>query len=107
MKRTLFPALILFYFMGLINAQEPGIAGSWLLERAEADGEIQEPYFVSEFQNDGTMLIMGMEVGTWKFNKKSNSIVMQSDFDEDFSGEMRILNPKTLKNSTDQYRLSA
>ena len=107
MKRTLFPALILFYFMGLINAQEPGIAGSWLLERAEADGEIQEPYFVSEFQNDGTMLIMGMEVGTWKFNKKSNSIVMQSDFDEDFSGEMRILNltEKALETNKDGAKL--
>jgi hypothetical protein len=91
MKKTLLLPLILFVFIGLTNAQKPEIAGSWLLTRAEVDGEIQHPYFVSDFQKSGAMVMMGIEVGTWKFNKNGNAIVLESDFGEDFSGEMSVL----------------
>lgn len=91
MKRTLLLALILFVFIGLSNAQKPEIIGTWLLERVEMDDEIQQPFMVNEFQKGGAMLMMGMEVATWKFNKKGDGIVLKSDFDKDFDGEMLIL----------------
>jgi hypothetical protein len=92
MKKSLLFALILFVFIDLANAQKPEIAGSWLLTRAEVDGEIQQPYFVNEFQKSGALLMMGIEVGTWKLSENSKTIVLESNFDKDFNGEMDILN---------------
>lgn len=92
MKKTLLFTLSLFVFIGLINAQKPEIAGAWLLKSVEIDGEVQYPYFVNDFQKSGAMLMMGMEVGTWKFDESSNAIVLESDFDKDFNGDMRIVN---------------
>ena len=92
MKKTLLLPLILFVFISLTNAQKPEITGSWLLIRAEVDGEIQQPYFVNEFQKSGTLVMMGMEVGTWKFKDNCKTILLEADFVDDFSGEMSILN---------------
>ena len=91
MRKTLLLALVLFVFIGLTIAQKPEIVGTWLLERVEMDGEIQQVFMVNEFQTGGAMLMMGMEVATWKFNKKGNGIILKSDFDKDFEGEMLIL----------------
>ena len=92
MRKTFLLTLILFVFIGLTNAQKLEIAGSWLLIKAEVDGEVQYPYFVNDFKKSGALVMLGIEVGTWKFNENSNAIVLESDFDKDFSGEMRILN---------------
>ena len=92
MRKTFLLTLILFVFIGLTNAQKSEIAGSWLLIKAEVDGEVQYPYFVNDFKKSGALVMLGIEVGTWKFNENSNAIVLESDFDKDFSGEMRILN---------------
>ncbi len=92
MKKTLLFTLSLFVFFGLTNAQKSEIAGSWLLISVEVDGEVQYPYFVNDFQKNGALVMMGIEVGTWKFDESSNAIVLESDFDKDFNGDMRILN---------------
>lgn len=64
------------------TAQKSDLVGSWLMTKAEVAGEIQTPYFVTEFNVDGKMLVMGMDIGTWEYNKNNNSIAMKSEFDK-------------------------
>lgn len=92
MKKPALLSLILLAFLGLTNAQNPEISGSWLLTKVEIDGEIEYPYFVSEFQESGALVMMGIEIGTWEFNKKSNVIVIESPIFEELNGEMLVLN---------------
>ena len=79
-------------FAGMANAQKPELVGSWLMTKAEVDGEIETPYFITEFKEDGNFLVMGMDFGTWEYNKSNNSIVLNSELDEDWNGERQILN---------------
>jgi len=78
-------------FISAVNAQKGKIVGSWLVTRVEVRGEVENPYKVTDYNEDGTMVMMGIDVGTWDYNKKSKAIVMKSDFDKDFNGEGRIL----------------
>ena len=84
--------IILLAFSSLANAQTKKLIGSWLMTKAETPDGIQEPYFITDFNENGTMVVMGMEAGTWKYDKKKHSIVMESELDKDFNGEGKILN---------------
>ncbi len=95
MKNLLLVLITLIFFAEIANAQKSKLIGSWLVTKVEADGEIQEPYQVTEFTAEGKMGMMGMEVASWKYNKKTNSIEMESDFDKDFSGVAKILKLNT------------
>ncbi|OQX80560.1 MAG: hypothetical protein B6D64_02975, partial [Bacteroidetes bacterium 4484_276] len=62
MKKTIL--FILFVAFAIIaNAQKSKIAGSWLMIKAETEGEIQEPYFITDFKENGKMEVMGMDAG--------------------------------------------
>ncbi|MBN2820750.1 MAG: hypothetical protein JXP36_17380 [Bacteroidales bacterium] len=84
--------IILISFAGMATAQKSKLIGSWLMIKADVGGEVQNPYFITEFKEDGDFLVMGMDAGTWTFNEKSNSIVMNSNLDKDFNGEGKIVN---------------
>ena len=88
-KYSLLIALIIIGFIG--NAQTELIAGSWLITKVEVEGEIEEPCVFITFKENGQMEIMGIEAGSWKYNKSKNAIVMKSDLDKDFSGDTKIL----------------
>ena len=60
--------------------------------KAEVDGEVQRPLFVSEFKENGLLFMMGMELGTWNYNKSSNALVLKSEIGEEFNGSYEILN---------------
>ncbi|MCF8373872.1 MAG: hypothetical protein K9H64_19775 [Bacteroidales bacterium] len=90
MKKT--AILILFVaFAFSSNAQQSKLIGSWLMIKAEVAGEVQKPYFVTEYTDDGKMIVMGMDAGTWEYNKAGNTLVLKSEFDKDFNGEGKIL----------------
>jgi len=76
--------------MVTINAQKEKLIGSWLMVRAEIGGEIQEPYFIMDYKENGKTVAMEMELGTWKLDESSNTIIMESAFDKDFNGEAKI-----------------
>lgn len=87
--------VIIFSLVFLVQnstAQNSKLVGSWLMTKAEVNGELEKPYFVTDFNADGKMVVMGMDAGTWTYSKKNNSIVMKSDLDKDFNGEGKILN---------------
>jgi len=92
MKKLTFLTIVLIAFAGIANAQKSKLVGSWLMTKAEVGGEVQNPYFITEFKEDGDFLVMGMDAGTWIFNEKSNSVVMKSELDKDFNGEGKVLN---------------
>jgi hypothetical protein len=83
--------LVLFTISLGIQSQVSKIAGSWLMTKAETPNGTEEPYFITEYREDGIMVIMEMEVGTWKYDKKANAIVMESEMDKDFNGISKIL----------------
>lgn len=91
MKKSTLLIIVLIAFAGFANAQKSKLVGSWLMTKAEVNGELEKPYFVTEFEEDGKMLVMGMDAGTWEYNKSNNSIVMKSDLDKDFNGEGKIV----------------
>ncbi len=62
------------------------------MTKAEVNGKVEKPYFVNNFNKDGKMVVMGMDAGTWDYNKSNNSIVMKSELDKDFNGEGKIVN---------------
>ena len=83
---------IVLLLMGFAMAgRAQTVEGSWLMTKAEIDGQTQEPWQITEFRDDGKMVIFGMELGTWKYNKKKQTIDMTSEFDKDFAGENKVL----------------
>ncbi|MCF8379827.1 MAG: hypothetical protein K9H49_09635 [Bacteroidales bacterium] len=91
MKKTIL-LIVLISLVLISHAQTAKIAGSWLMIKAEVNGEVQEPNFITDLKENGDMVIMDMEAGTWKYDKQNNSIVMVSELDKDFNGENKILN---------------
>ncbi len=91
MKKSTLLIIALFTCAVIANAQKSKLHGSWLMTKAEVGGEIQSPYFVTEFKDDGNMLVMGIDAGTWEYNKSNNSIEMKSELDKDFNGEGKII----------------
>lgn len=91
MKHILILIIPFIFFVGVSNAQKSDLIGSWLMTKAEVGGEVQTPYFVTEFNEEGKMIVMGMDAGTWEYNKSNNSIVMKSELDKDFNGEGKII----------------
>ena len=90
MKKLIIQTILLFFVLTAF-AQKSEIVGSWLMTKVETNDGVKEPYFITNFKEDGTMFAMGMEVGSWKFDKKANKIVMESTMDKDFSGDNKIL----------------
>lgn len=85
--------VILFMaFSSLVSSQKEKAMGSWLASELEYDGKTESLYWVTEYAKDGKMIIMGMEFGTWEYDKENNAIVMKSDFDKDFNGSAKIIN---------------
>lgn len=91
MKKIILLSIVLIGFSGITNAQKSKLIGRWLVTKVEVGYEIQNPYQIMDYNEDGKMITMGLEVGTWSYNKKNKSIEMKSEFDKDFNGEGKIL----------------
>jgi len=91
MRKRYLLIIILLTFVGFSNAQKSKIVGTWLITKVEVGDKVENPYQITDYTEDGKMVMMGMEVGSWDFNKKTNAIVMKSEFDKDFNGEGKIL----------------
>ncbi len=92
MKKLSLLFFLIIILAGLANAQKPKLVGSWLMTKAEVNGKVQNPYFITDFNENGKMIVMGMDAGTWEYSKASNTIVMKSELDKDFDGEGKIVN---------------
>lgn len=82
---------MLTLFAVSIFPQEAAVTGMWLVTRAEAEGQVFEPYYIIDFKENGSMEFMGMGIGTWQYDKAGSRIIMKSEFDKDFNGENKIL----------------
>ncbi len=90
MKKSTFLLIVFLAFAGMANAQKPELVGSWLMTKAEVDGKVETPYFITEFKDDGIFMVMGIDFGTWEYNAGNNSIVLKSELDKDWNGERKI-----------------
>ena len=95
MRKSLIIIFTLLFISANLFAQDNSIKGQWLLTKVEINGEIQETYFIQYFKENGSMEIMGMDVGTWKYNQKTKEIVMESTMDKDFNGISTVLKLNT------------
>jgi len=86
MKILLFSLLLAFTAYG----QTSKIVGSWLMTKAEIKGKTEHPYQVFDFKENAKLSAMGIEVASWKYNKKDHSIIMKSTMDKDFNGVGKI-----------------
>jgi len=91
MKKTIVTLIAFILCTGFINAQKDKIVGNWLVKEVKTENRTQTPYMITEYTEDSKMIMMGMELATWDYNKKSNEIVMTSEFDKDFNGNSKIL----------------
>ncbi len=89
MKRNIFILLLILTIK--INAETSPITGSWLMTKAEIAGKVDEPNYITIFKQNGTMEIMGMNVGTWKYNPNDEILMLNSKMDKDFNGECKVL----------------
>ncbi len=86
-----------FFFLSFIlltltgYAQNDKLIGSWLMTRVEMGDKVKEPYFITEFNRNGKMLVMDMEVATWKYETKDGIIILESNLDKDSNGKEKIL----------------
>jgi hypothetical protein len=98
MKKLTVLIVVLIAFTGFANAQKSKLIGSWLITKVEVNARVEKPYQFTGFSEDGKMIMMGMDVGTWSYNKSINTIDMESGFDKDFNGAYKIdkLDGKTL-----------
>ena len=88
MKKTMI-VVALASLVVSVNAQTEKLVGSWLMTKVEVGEEIHEPYFITNFKENGKVEVMEMEVGMWKLN--DNVLSLESEFDKDFNGESKIL----------------
>ncbi|WP_158851040.1 hypothetical protein [Algibacter sp. L1A34] len=88
--------IVLFFTVFILgvsqsHAQKEKITGNWLITKVEVKNKVITPYQVMNYNKDGKMITMGIEVGAWEYHKKNHSIVTKSEFDKDFNGENKIL----------------
>ncbi len=89
MKNNVFILLLILTIN--INAETSPITGSWLMTKVEIAGKVDEPNYITIFNKNGTMEIMGMNVGTWKYNSNDEILMLNSQMDKDFNGECKVL----------------
>lgn len=92
MKKLMVLSSLCILLTGNMAAQKSKLVGSWLITEVQVGTEVQNPYQITDYNEDGSFVVMGIEAGTWQYNKVSNSIVMQSELDKDFNGEAKIIN---------------
>lgn len=104
-KQIILAAFLMLFYIG--KAQESKLIGSWLMTKVESPEGIQEPLFITDFRADHKMVIMGIEFGTWEYDKKNNSLQMFSELEKDFNGTGEIvkLNEEELQINKDGARL--
>ncbi len=90
MKKTIL-SLLFSAFVLFSNAQTENLIGSWLMTKAVSTKGMQEPYQITEFKQDGKMMIFDIEFGSWKYDQSTNSLVLKSEYDKDFNGVGKII----------------
>lgn len=91
MKKAILVLITVLAFISVNKAQETKIDGRWLVEKIEVGDKVHEPFFILNFEKDGTIVTREVNVGSWKHNSNTNQLIMKSEMDKDFRGECRII----------------
>lgn len=90
MKKITLLTVLLISFIVNIAAQQSVLVGEWLLEKTVSNKEVKNPYQITNFSEDGNLIIMGIPFATWKYNQGKKIINLHSDFDKSFNGQAKI-----------------
>ncbi len=71
-------------------AQTSKISGRWLLTKVETQNGVDEPFFITDFNADGSMVMMDMDAGTWKYDKSKKAIFIFSQRNKKMNGESKV-----------------
>ncbi|UMB59822.1 hypothetical protein MHL31_12130 [Lutibacter sp. A80] len=96
--KNLITAFIIIICGISLKAQESKIIGNWQLTQIEANGQTETKIkLVFIFVENGVFKLARdansktIDVGSWKYNKEQQAIIMASDLDKDFRGNAEIL----------------
>ena len=73
-----------------ITAKELPLSGTWLLTKVDTKGDIQELYSEVNFKSDGYAEMEGRVFGSWSYNKKAKTYIIESEMIAEFSGEWNL-----------------
>jgi len=90
MKKITLLTVLLISIVANTAAQQSVLVGEWLLEKSVSNKEVKNPYQITNFSNDGNLIIMGIPFATWKYNQGKQIINLHSDFDKSFNGQAKI-----------------
>ncbi len=83
--------IVLLTFSAAVFSQSNKLSGPWLLTKAEVKGKTVTPYQIFDFRTNGKLSVLDVEVGTWRYDKNANTVILQSKMDKDFNGQGKIL----------------
>ncbi len=89
MRNNMFVLLVLA-LLAIIPVQAAQITGRWLLTRAEANGNIQEPYIFITFLENGRVEIMGKDIGEWAWHSNKHVLSVHSRHNKYLNGEAAV-----------------
>ncbi len=87
-----FATFVLLCSVLTLGAQtQETLTGQWLLIRAEANGNAQEPYILVDFFGNGKVAIMGQTMGTWSRNSQQQVLVIKSPQNKPLDGPGKVV----------------
>lgn len=86
-----------FVSFGILNGQESDITGKWTITKMQKGDEIKETDSGIIFE-ENNVLKLGffnmeeiIEAGTWEYDKRQNSILLNSSLDKNINGKAELL----------------
>lgn len=97
MKKLLILGMASFVSFGILNGQESDITGKWTITKMQKGDEIKETDSGIIFE-ENNVLKLGffnmeeiIEAGTWEYDKRQNSILLNSSLDKNINGKAELL----------------
>ncbi len=90
MKKTILLFVLILLTVSSSFSQK-NVTGLWLMTRTETPQGTQEPYFTTHIAPGGKLFMMGMELGTWKYDAATHTLEFFSDFPgNNFKGPFKV-----------------
>jgi hypothetical protein len=90
MKKILFSLMALLSINTIVFAGNTDILGEWIITTAEMGGETQNVYQLTKFKTDGYAEMQGRVFGKWKYDDKSNTLIIESEMIKEFAGNWKV-----------------
>ena len=90
MKKAALFILSVILLAPALTAQNNSISGEWLFTKAVVEGKSEEAYQIMNLGDDGSISLMGITFGSWKYSDSGNSISIKANMVKEFNGTWEI-----------------